>query len=793
KMNQYLKRAVAEGYIDSIDYDSFSDIEEIKQTAKSEVFKAYWKHSGKIVALKTFDIFPVGNECSSYEEFIRKFQTTQVIEDNNIAEFYGQLNYFMILEYAKDGNLRDYLRQNFKNIDWKMKISIGKQIASGLKAIHDQNIAHKDLIKNNSEHEIPVKNTPSRYQLLYQQAWSFLPQERPSIEYINEELDEMLKNSKTSFFSKKPHDIFGKKPKNFVSSSVSSSPKETIIPPNIPKKPPDNLMNSDSNVDQLNPIQHQHYGRYELEEQQNLAFTKDPIQDLNKSTPFQQNRIHLKTHYNSVPIIQSQQSPHFQHSYYQSPPQQNYYNQGPLPQHGFLNQGQLLQQNYLNKVPSPQQGYINQGPLLQQGYINQEPSPQHGYLNQGPSPQHGYLSQGQLPQHGYLNQGQLHQQGFLRQGYYIGRPPPLSPKVSISDEFPTLSNISHQNMAQPGMHPQSIPISKDGEEFLKQSFYDNKLNTYEFQRYEKKQSLFVEKIKKVLKKYIEENPNQDLQGIELFNKNLPDDETLNENEISILHSILLKKEKEYKVAAIGSKEVLGVLGTMLKSALKECTSTEQLTEFIQQKLLKQNQREYLTDYLQKIEDEVSIHMQSGERRQCEICKNLTYAKGCCEYCIRSYLREHFKDWTSGNSVVDKIIQDCQQRTQQPYRVIEWIPFECFKFVKRLTENSIYIAFWNNGSFANWNIEKQLLERLGGHPVVLKILKDSDNYNSKWIRKILKEFVKKSPVESSQNENRLVVNPVGTSAHPNEDKRYVTQKYNFTPKDILRLENEQKNK
>ncbi|CAG8645480.1 9509_t:CDS:1, partial [Dentiscutata heterogama] len=72
KMNQYIKKALDGGYINSIDYDSFSDIEEIKQGIKSKVFKAYWKHSGQIVALKTFDIYPVGNDCSSFEEFIHK-------------------------------------------------------------------------------------------------------------------------------------------------------------------------------------------------------------------------------------------------------------------------------------------------------------------------------------------------------------------------------------------------------------------------------------------------------------------------------------------------------------------------------------------------------------------------------------------------------------------------------------------------------------------------------------------------------------------------------------------------
>ncbi|CAG8483874.1 3417_t:CDS:2, partial [Gigaspora rosea] len=295
--------------------------------------------------------------------------------------------------------------------------------------------------------------------------------------------------------------------------------------------------------------------------------------------------------------------------------------------------------------------------------------------------------------------------------------------------------------------------------------------------------------------------------------------------------------------------MMGVLGNILKSALNEgsFSSTAQVTKSIQQKLLndktlKQNQKKYLIDYLQKIDDEVSVHRQNGEKRQCEICKHSTHAKRYCEHCIRNYLRQHFKDWTSGNAMIDKIIQDCQQQTQQPHRVIEWIPFVNFKSVQRLTENSVYTAFWNNGSFANWNIEKQLLERhaangfeksnrislidntrqyliqcfgITKNPEALNFmlvmekmdmdlrsfLKDN-NHIITWEQKLKyveiislslivihkagylhrdlhPEFIKKSSVESSLNDNKLA-SLVGTSTHPSEDKRYVTQKYNFTP-------------
>ncbi|CAG8645558.1 8960_t:CDS:2, partial [Gigaspora rosea] len=380
-MHQYLKQAIDEGNIDSIDFNSFADVEEIKQETKSEVSKAYWKKSGQIVALKTFDLYPVGNDCSSYDEFIRK--------------------------------------NPFEN----------KTVMN---------------IRTKPEHEIPVQNTPQRYQSLYQQAWSFLPQERPSIEYINEELDEMLKNSK---FSMKPQELFGRKIKNAFSSVNSSTqiqsdnsstqihsdntynihhrtdsepthpqfsniipdinirysagpplPKkpsqaninqEPVIPPNIPKKPsqadisrnvaipptipkkPPDIINSNSNAD-----------RYKYEEQRNLTFAIDPMtmQDKSKSTPFQLNNIHSEAQYDSEP------QPRPQNGYYQG------YYLAPISDHepnssNFPFQPEMNKQGYYH-MPQPEmhkQGYYHmpQPEMHKQGYYHMPQPEMHnqGYYN----------------------------------------------------------------------------------------------------------------------------------------------------------------------------------------------------------------------------------------------------------------------------------------------------------------------------------------------------------------------------------------------------------------------------
>ncbi|RHZ55700.1 hypothetical protein Glove_411g10 [Diversispora epigaea] len=74
---------------------------------------------------------------------------------DNIISFYGisidpkTQTYYLVLQYAKDGDLRTYLRNNFKSLDWKTIIKMAKDITSGLRCIHDENIVHKDLHSRN--------------------------------------------------------------------------------------------------------------------------------------------------------------------------------------------------------------------------------------------------------------------------------------------------------------------------------------------------------------------------------------------------------------------------------------------------------------------------------------------------------------------------------------------------------------------------------------------------------------------------------------------------------------------
>ncbi|POG67865.1 kinase-like domain-containing protein [Rhizophagus irregularis DAOM 181602=DAOM 197198] len=65
-------------------------------------------------------------------------------------------NFMMVMEYAKDGSLRQYLNNRFNSIKWDDKLDILQRIAYGLNSIHEKGLIHHDfhcgsMLKRGSE------------------------------------------------------------------------------------------------------------------------------------------------------------------------------------------------------------------------------------------------------------------------------------------------------------------------------------------------------------------------------------------------------------------------------------------------------------------------------------------------------------------------------------------------------------------------------------------------------------------------------------------------------------------
>lgn len=55
-------------------------------------------------------------------------------------------DHIIILQYANQGNLREYLEKDFLSLHWKDKSQMALDITCGLKYLHSRQIIHRDLV-----------------------------------------------------------------------------------------------------------------------------------------------------------------------------------------------------------------------------------------------------------------------------------------------------------------------------------------------------------------------------------------------------------------------------------------------------------------------------------------------------------------------------------------------------------------------------------------------------------------------------------------------------------------------
>src|SRR5437773_10415635 len=113
----------------------------------------------------------------------------------------------------------------------------------------------------------------------------------------------------------------------------------------------------------------------------------------------------------------------------------------------------------------------------------------------------------------------------------------------------------------------------------------------------------------------------------------------------------------------------------------------------------------------------------GKPRECDKCQTTRYSDKFCERCISLHLRSLFNTWTSGNEIIDDFIHQCQLLSSLPTLILEWIPFDQFVEVKKLTEggfSSIHTATWTRGTIFDYDENKKEFNYFEHQNVVLKV-------------------------------------------------------------------------
>ncbi|RHZ71456.1 hypothetical protein Glove_258g53 [Diversispora epigaea] len=151
--DSFLARIEEDKNIKKFDYNKFEDIKQIATGAFGSVNRAYSKVLRKDVALKCLHD---ENSNNFYKAFMNELQNTNAVNHHeNIIKYYGvSIDHsaekcYLVLQYAKNGDLRTYLRNNFKDLDWKTKINMAQDITNGLCYMHEANIIHQDLHSKN--------------------------------------------------------------------------------------------------------------------------------------------------------------------------------------------------------------------------------------------------------------------------------------------------------------------------------------------------------------------------------------------------------------------------------------------------------------------------------------------------------------------------------------------------------------------------------------------------------------------------------------------------------------------
>ncbi|GBB88552.1 hypothetical protein RclHR1_01510003 [Rhizophagus clarus] len=137
-----------------IPYDRFYDVNYIASGGFSKVYKAIWIDKDIPVALKILNnskniTLEFMNEITLHNRFDNSENINYIVKFYGITQNPETKDYIMVLKYAEDGSLRNYLNANYNKLNWNKMINYLFKIALGLTWIHNNGFIHRDFHSGN--------------------------------------------------------------------------------------------------------------------------------------------------------------------------------------------------------------------------------------------------------------------------------------------------------------------------------------------------------------------------------------------------------------------------------------------------------------------------------------------------------------------------------------------------------------------------------------------------------------------------------------------------------------------
>ncbi|KAG0240350.1 hypothetical protein BGW41_007063 [Actinomortierella wolfii] len=142
----WLSEALNSTLLRLIDFDSITDKRmDVARGGYGTIHAGKWRNS--LVAVKVLHV-PT--------DFIQEVRIHKRVGDcENVIKCWGVTwiesarVYGMVLQFAAFGSLRDFLREHFNRLDWHRKIRLARDVAMGLRFIHEEDVCHHDLHSRN--------------------------------------------------------------------------------------------------------------------------------------------------------------------------------------------------------------------------------------------------------------------------------------------------------------------------------------------------------------------------------------------------------------------------------------------------------------------------------------------------------------------------------------------------------------------------------------------------------------------------------------------------------------------
>ncbi|EXX57726.1 Mkk2p [Rhizophagus irregularis DAOM 197198w] len=227
--------------------------------------------------------------------------------------------------------------------------------------------------------------------------------------------------------------------------------------------------------------------------------------------------------------------------------------------------------------------------------------------------------------------------------------------------------------------------------------------------------------------------------------------------------LLEYNEEERKHKRISNIEVALKCLSSLQNVINEfsnenetySTKVDKYDRYINPKIYGISQNPDTSDYI--------IVLNNSYCKECgEIYTEKMWAKWC-KPCQINNLKQNFTNWTSGNKIIDKFIQEMQLKIEgYDDIIVEWIPYNQFNNIKKIGKDGFATAIWKNGSL-KYNNKEIRYKRKPNKKVTLKCLNNSQN--------VISDLLNEAKTYSI-NDEYDVIKIYGISQNPNAKEYFI---------------------